>query len=1402
MPESFATPDEYALQGNASDLNTGLEQSLGAQAGEAFMGGVRTITRASQMLGAKYGFDPLAAAGAAEAGPAGMEIYNKEMQGLKDQPDISITDAKARIKQEGLEGRINLPQQDSIRQPVLDLMLDHAHEQATYDAAVNRGPQGFLPGALGFITQMGVGMIDLVNAAAFSIPVTGEARYGQLIAKAGESLMARAGVRAGVGAAQGAVGGAALLPADWWLKTQDGQDYTYADALKSVVLSAGMGAGFMGGHGVLADLLRRYRGLPLSGSPEDLLMRGLTRPRPEVANAIIPLEEVPGITASEKPLPAPPQEQAPAAPEIHPTQAVLNDALEQLRAAGMPEDQAQANAALMAARYETRAARLGGDRTALDLYKSEGLTIQRPEPEEEAPEGRAYQKTLFQAPVFYSAAERAIASSKQEKASPEQWLATIKNTPGVKGEELQWLGLEDWLKEQKGPVSKQAIADYVHANQIEVKEVEKGKGDFVSVAEHDFGEPVGDTTKFGSYTLPGGKNYRELLLTLPAKQHAPVQTISEALDLLARQEKTTPADIRERYGYLNENDYVDLANNPNRDVRGDTFKSAHWDEPNILAHVRFNDRVIDGKKTLFLEEIQSDWHQAGKRKGYDNPALRKQVEALVEEREQLAKTGGLLLGSPEREAASAKYEELTQRIVELNKQRPLTKGVPDAPFKTTWPELSLKRMIRYAAENGYDRIGWTPGEVQAERYDLSKQINRVVAEKLPDGRYTLEMFAKGGDPHGFKTAMDAEKLPDYVGKELAEKIVSDIRSAGGKTYSGLDLKVGGEGMKGFYDQILPAAANKLGKKFGAKVGAGEVPTDEPLQVYYGRQPSAAEIKSVRDLANSRDWTDKAKISPVTGERQEYQISRVAVAQSLSGVESAMRAGLSFSEAMVQEGSPELAQIFGGQLVPSLKQGPTHAIHTLDLTPQLRDAAVRQGFPLFQAGETAPRGRITLRENQAIIDLFANADASTFPHEAGHLYLEEMVRDATAENAPQGLKDDLHTIMQWLKVEKPEQIGTEQHEQWARGFEQYLSEGKAPSSKLADAFAKFKDWLLAIYHGLTSFGAPLSDDVRAVMDRMLATDEEIAAFRQAPPHPAEALADMPPAVQENAVQAAIADVIAGRPVRAGEMLEEAGKQDPRIAESLEPPAAKAPEPTPIATIARGRRGPRAAETARILEENHRHAEEELDLGLKEAEINPAEIPAERRARVLEIMTREGISDPIEAYERAVMEEDTGGVEAGQIEPAAEKIPGWDDVAEPTSGEGRAVAQEPVGEGEGGGLGPRTRSEDARAARQARGVADFRKFATDGRAVEEPDLAAESKIAEKTLEPPSVDVDKAVSAAQAAAGEADKLLADILPRMTDDERKIFEDALNQLDQDNDARKQMCIDGAECLAQAASG
>src|SRR5262249_3894057 len=156
--------------------------------------------------------------------------------------------------------------------------------------------------------------------------------------------------------------------------------------------------------------------------------------------------------------------------------------------------------------------------------------------------------------VFCSVAERAVQGVKQEKAPAGQWMGTLKNA-GVKAEELEWLDLDNWLKSHNGPVSKAEVLDYINAHKIEVREVEKGErppGRMTdaqrarhfeleervvqhdetlspeemaeyerlddAVMREDYSPERGGNTKFGSYTLPGGENYRELLLTLPPSQ--------------------------------------------------------------------------------------------------------------------------------------------------------------------------------------------------------------------------------------------------------------------------------------------------------------------------------------------------------------------------------------------------------------------------------------------------------------------------------------------------------------------------------------------------------------------------------------------------------------------------------------------------------------------------------------------------------------------------------------------------------------------------------------------------------------------------------------------------------------------------------------------------------------------
>jgi hypothetical protein len=158
-------------------------------------------------------------------------------------------------------------------------------------------------------------------------------------------------------------------------------------------------------------------------------------------------------------------------------------------------------------------------------------------------------------------------------------------------------------------------------------------------------------------------------------------------------------------------------------------------------------------------------------------------------------------------------------------------------------------------------------------------------------------------------------------------------------------------------------------------------------------------------------------------------------------------------------------------------------------------AIRSHEQSFNEGV---RGRITFTsDGKSIIDLFESRDLSTFIHESGHLFLDELWSDAAAAEAPDQLKGDRAVLVDWfkangIKMPKDGTLPTEAHELFARGFERFAMEGKAPSSALRRAFEAFRSWLLTIYKVVENLRSPISDDVRAVMQRLVATDEEIAA----------------------------------------------------------------------------------------------------------------------------------------------------------------------------------------------------------------------------------------------------------------------------------------------------------------------
>ena len=153
------------------------------------------------------------------------------------------------------------------------------------------------------------------------------------------------------------------------------------------------------------------------------------------------------------------------------------------------------------------------------------------------------------------------------------------------------------------------------------------------------------------------------------------------------------------------------------------FTSAHWDEPNVVVHARVNDRVdAAGKPGLMVKEIQSEMHQKGRKQGYVSSYQPSEDEVETAYQKMITAQNKTLTDSSKEaleaaHQASAEYNKLAEKADEGK--------VPDAPWKTTWHEMIFRRLVRLAAEEGKDWLGWTTGEQQAERYDLSKKISRI-----------------------------------------------------------------------------------------------------------------------------------------------------------------------------------------------------------------------------------------------------------------------------------------------------------------------------------------------------------------------------------------------------------------------------------------------------------------------------------------------------------------------------------------------------------------------------------------------------------------------------------------------------------------------------------------------------
>lgn len=155
-------------------------------------------------------------------------------------------------------------------------------------------------------------------------------------------------------------------------------------------------------------------------------------------------------------------------------------------------------------------------------------------------------------------------------------------------------------------------------------------------------------------------------------------------------------------------------------------------------------------------------------------------------------------------------------------------------------------------------------------------------------------------------------------------------------------------------------------------------------------------------------------------------------------------------------------------------------------------------PLGQRGDAGVRARVQFDQGRVLIELFQNRNLSSYFHEFGHMALENLRADAEVEGAPEQIKADWQAVQDWFAANGhpvTDGISANAHELWARGVERYLMEGKTPSPALKRIFDTVRAWMVGIYKTLDRLRSPITPEIREIMDRLIATDDEIAAARE-------------------------------------------------------------------------------------------------------------------------------------------------------------------------------------------------------------------------------------------------------------------------------------------------------------------
>jgi hypothetical protein len=393
------------------------------------------------------------------------------------------------------------------------------------------------------------------------------------------------------------------------------------------------------------------------------------------------------------------------------------------------------------------------------------------------------------------------------------------------------------------------------------------------------------------------------------------------------------------------------------------------------------------------------------------------------------------------------------------------------------------------------RGGWKPGpelfqRIQAERMLADQELYSEAGETTPRGANPITDELQEQQTQQNRQMLDevfdqADQtlLKDRAPDKLLE-LLDHIPSSTLRIPVEALLKVWKPGAGDLFRNVIPALSQRIQD---GPFGSVTAPTNAFL--------AHIDKDTYKTLSDDIAVGDGLSVNEVKEYKELQQIPPKPEQDVETPKNQALAVGEQVAQHMERLGRPgEEAQRIG-QLAAAryYARGVRLGISPRDLFDQenLRfgEPAEGQGF------DQHLRGKITFSPLQTTIQLFSSANASTPIHEFGHLWTDELFRDALRPSAPDAVINTRDTLLQALGY-KPGEKGDSlsltdtDHEQAAKWFEQYMRKGKAPSTKLVGIFEAFKRDFTQIYHNADMLGVPISDAVRGVFDHMLATDEEI------------------------------------------------------------------------------------------------------------------------------------------------------------------------------------------------------------------------------------------------------------------------------------------------------------------------